>query len=220
MAISPRYVWDNGCAVLRARWYLRHADDVGTRVRLRGRPAVTNHGRMVIGERVQLISTIATLELVSDTGGLLEIGPRTLVNFGCSLVATELVQIGAHCHIGPYTMMLDNDFHRVEPERRLERPPSKPIVVEDNVWIGARVDPHVRGHRRPRRVCRSRQRRHVGRPAADARRRRPRTCHPGALTWPCRHVSVVIPTYNRLDQLRGARSTGSPPRRTSTSRPR
>ena len=36
-------------------------------------------------------------------------------------------------------MMLDNDFHRVEPERRLERPPSKPIIVEDNVWIGARV---------------------------------------------------------------------------------
>jgi acetyltransferase-like isoleucine patch superfamily enzyme len=139
VAISPRYVWDNGRAMLQARWYLRHADEVGARVRLRGRPAVTNHGRMIIGERVQLVSTIATLELVSDTGGLLEIGPRTLVNFGCSLVATELVHIGAHCHIGPYTMMLDNDFHRVEPERRLERPPSKPIIVEDNVWIGARV---------------------------------------------------------------------------------
>ena len=139
MAIDPRYVWDNGWAVIRARWYLRHADEVGTRVRLRGRPAVSNEGRMVIGERVQLVSTIATLELVADRGGLLEIGPRTLVNFGCSLVATDRVSIGAHCHVGPYTMMLDNDFHRVEPERRLERPPSKPITVEDNVWIGARV---------------------------------------------------------------------------------
>jgi maltose O-acetyltransferase len=139
VAIDPRYVWDNGWAVIRARWYLRHADEVGTRVRLRGRPAVSNEGRMVIGERVQLVSTIATLELVADRGGLLEIGPRTLVNFGCSLVATDHVSIGAHCHIGPYTMMLDNDFHRVEPERRLERPPSKPITVEDNVWIGARV---------------------------------------------------------------------------------
>ena len=112
MAFDPRYVWDNGIAVINARWSLRHADHVGTRVRLRGRPAVTNRGRMVIGERVQLVSTIATLELVSDPGGLLEIGERTLVNFGCSLVATELVRIGAHCHIGPYTMMLDNDFHR------------------------------------------------------------------------------------------------------------
>ena len=136
---EPRDIWSDGRAVVRARWSLRMADHVGTRVRLRGRPAVTNHGEMIIDERVQLVSTIATLELVSGPGGRLEIGPRTLVNFGCSLVATELVRIGAHCHIGPYTMMLDNDFHRVEPERRLERPPSKPIVVEDNVWIGARV---------------------------------------------------------------------------------
>jgi maltose O-acetyltransferase len=94
---------------------------------------------MEIGERVQLVSTIATLELVSEPGGTLIIGPRSLVNFGCSLVATKLVRIGAHCHIGPYTMMLDNDYHRIEPERRLERPESAPIVVEDNVWIGARV---------------------------------------------------------------------------------
>jgi maltose O-acetyltransferase len=36
-------------------------------------------------------------------------------------------------------MMLDNDFHRVEPERRLERPPSAPIVIGENVWVGARV---------------------------------------------------------------------------------
>ena len=138
MGFDPRYVWDNGLAVINARWSLRKADHLGDRVRLRGHPAVTNRGRMVIDRRVQLVSTIATLELVSDPGGLLEIGEATLVNFGCSLVATELVRIGTDCHIGPYTMMLDNDFHRVEPERRLERPPSKPIIVEDNVWIGAR----------------------------------------------------------------------------------
>lgn len=98
-----------------------------------------NHGRMVIGERVQLVSTIATMELVTEEGGVLEIGARSLVNFGCSLVATQHVQIGAHCHIGPYTMMLDNAYHRIEPERRLERPPSQPIIVGENVWIGARV---------------------------------------------------------------------------------
>lgn len=141
-----RDVWGNGRAVVNAHWSLRRADDVGVRVRVRGRPSVANRGRMVIGQRVQLVSTIATLELVSEPGGLLEIGERTLVNFGCSLVATELVRIGARCHIGPYTMLLDNAFHRVEPERRLERPPSRPIIVEDNVWIGARsfIMPGVR----------------------------------------------------------------------------
>jgi maltose O-acetyltransferase len=34
---------------------------------------------------------------------------------------------------------MDNDFHRMEPERRLERPESRPIAIEDNVWLGARV---------------------------------------------------------------------------------
>jgi acetyltransferase-like isoleucine patch superfamily enzyme len=138
MGFDPRDVWDNGRAVLNARWALRRADSVGARVRLRGRPAVTNNGRMVIGPNVQLVSTIATLELVTEPDGLLEVGERTLVNFGCSLVATELVRIGARCHIGPHSMLLDNQYHRVEPERRLERPPSEPIIVGDNVWIGAR----------------------------------------------------------------------------------
>jgi len=34
---------------------------------------------------------------------------------------------------------MDNDFHRLEPERRNERPDSAPIILEDNVWLGARV---------------------------------------------------------------------------------
>jgi maltose O-acetyltransferase len=34
---------------------------------------------------------------------------------------------------------MDNDFHRLEPERRLERPDSAPIILGENVWLGARV---------------------------------------------------------------------------------
>jgi maltose O-acetyltransferase len=135
MRFDPGHVWRSGKAVANARWSLRHADHVGSRVRVRGRPAVSNEGRIEIHDRVQLVSTMATLELVATDGGLLEIGERTLVNYG----ASELVRIGPRCLIGPYVMMLDNDFHRIEPERRLERPPSKPIIVEENVWIGARV---------------------------------------------------------------------------------
>jgi acetyltransferase-like isoleucine patch superfamily enzyme len=132
-------LWNDGRSVLGARWYLRHADEVGAKVRVRGRPVVRNWGRMVVGERTQLVSTIATLELVAMAGASLEIGPRTLVNYGGSIAAHERVSIGARCLIGTHVIIIDNDFHRLEPEHRLEPPPSRPVVIEDDVWLGARV---------------------------------------------------------------------------------
>lgn len=131
-------VWRDGRAVLGARWYLRHADVVGSRVRVRGRPVVANHGRMVIGGRVQLVSTVARIELTTAPGGTLEIGERTLVNYGTTIGATGHVRIGARCLIGTHVMIMDNDFHHVEPERRLERPEPRRVSVGDNVWIGGR----------------------------------------------------------------------------------
>lgn len=139
MAVKPRQVWNDGRAVLAARWFLRRADEVGTRVRLRGRPIIANHGRMIIGSRVQLVSTAAKLELVTMEGGTLEIGERTLVNYGGSIAAAGSVRIGARCLIGTHAIIMDNDFHRIEPERRYEWPESRPIVIEDDVWLGARV---------------------------------------------------------------------------------
>lgn len=139
MKANATSAWNDGRAVAAARWHLRHVDTVGERVRLRGRPSITNLGCMTIGPRVQLISTMATLELVTLPAGTLEIGERTLVNYGCSIAAAERVSIGAECLIGTHAIIMDNDFHRIEPERRREWPESQPIAIEDNVWLGARV---------------------------------------------------------------------------------
>jgi maltose O-acetyltransferase len=125
--------------VLRARWYLRDAEHVGSRVRLRGRPAVSARGRLVVHERVQLVSTIATLELVVEHGATLEIGARSLVNFGTSVVAFDNVTIGPHCLIGTHCLIMDTPFHNVDPKRRLEPPPTEPVQIGANVWLGARV---------------------------------------------------------------------------------
>jgi maltose O-acetyltransferase len=137
--VNNRQAWHDGCAVIAGRWFLRRATHVGGRVRLRGWPRVANEGRMIVGQRVQLVSTPVRLELVAMKGGTLEIGERTLVNYGGSICATESVRIGAHCLIGTHAIIMDNDFHRIEPERRYEWPESRPIVIEDNVWLGARV---------------------------------------------------------------------------------
>jgi acetyltransferase-like isoleucine patch superfamily enzyme len=137
--VNVSAAWGDGKAWLSSYWYLRQATSVGARVRVRGKPSIDNKGRMIIGSRVQLVSTVATTELVAMEHGTLEIGERTLVNYGCSIAAAELVSIGPRCLIGTHAIIMDNDFHRIEPERRLEWPESRPIIIEENVWIGGRV---------------------------------------------------------------------------------
>lgn len=131
--------WNNGWAVIRAWWYLRCATSLGKGVRVWGRVSARNYGgEMKIGNRVRLISTITKTELVA-ANGILEIGDGTFINYGCSIAANKLVRIGENCNIGTYAIIMDNDFHRLEPERRHEHPESAPIILENNVWLGARA---------------------------------------------------------------------------------
>jgi maltose O-acetyltransferase len=126
-------------AAMWAQWSLRSATQVALTTRLRGRAIVSNHGTMRIGDRVQLVGTVASLELGCDEGATLEIGSRTFINYGTSISAYESVRIGQGCLIGTHCLIIDNEFHRLEPHRRLERPASRPVVIEANVWLGARV---------------------------------------------------------------------------------
>ncbi len=136
---SPLKIWKDGRAVLRARFYLRSAAEVGPRVRVWGHPVITNDGILRVKDRARLVSTIATLEIGVGPQGTLTIGEGAFVNYGCSIAATQLITIGDACNIGPHVIMMDNDFHRMEPERRTEFPESAPIVLERNVWLGARA---------------------------------------------------------------------------------
>jgi len=137
--MTAAQAWDNLWAVLRARWYLRRVDALGPRPRVWGRPAVHNWGAMSFGTRLRLVSTVATTELAAAPGGKLEIGDNVFINYGCSIAANERVRIGSDCSLGTYVIVMDNDFHQTDPRRRQETPPSAPVVLEDNVWLGARA---------------------------------------------------------------------------------
>ena len=97
---------------------------------------MSNQGRMTIGDRVRLVSTVATLELVTLPGGHLEIGDYVFVNYGSSLVSSAHVKIGDDCLIGTHLMVMDCDFHRVED--KAWDTTGVPIVLEDRVWLGNR----------------------------------------------------------------------------------
>ncbi len=139
MSMTFAEMWNNGWAALRAYWYFRRATELGSKVRVWGNPAIRNRGRMVIHDRVRVYSTMARTEMGVGPDGLLEIGEGTSINWGVSIAATKLVKIGANCMIGAQVMMMDTDFHRMEPDRRMERPESEPIILEDNVWLAGRV---------------------------------------------------------------------------------
>lgn len=123
--------------VAAAKFYMRKCQHVGHYVRSPGKPLVFNKGYMEVGDRVIIQSTTVRSELVAHPGGRLEIGDRTWIGYGCSLSAHLLVRIGADCHLGPYTNILDNDYHDIEDHR--VTPPSRPVEIGDNVWIGTRV---------------------------------------------------------------------------------
>jgi len=137
--VSAVDLLSNASAVLRARYYLRSAEVLGSRVRLWGVPSITNKGRLLVGNRVRLASTVATLEIGVGPDGVLEIGDNVLINYGCSIAATKLVRIGKRCNIGTHVTVIDNSFHHLDPERRDETPASAPVVLEENVWLATRV---------------------------------------------------------------------------------
>lgn len=124
-------------ANLRARYYLRRCTKVGRYVRVYGKPLVQNYGVIEIGDRVNILSHTVRAELAAMSGGRLEIGAESTINYGFSAVAHQLVHIGNRCSIGPYVNIIDNNFHEILDRSR--KPASRPVVIGDDVWIAARV---------------------------------------------------------------------------------
>lgn len=124
--------------VLNARFYFRKATHLGKYVQLLGKPKVGAWGgEIYIHDKVIIDSSTAKVEIVSNEGGRLEIGEGTYINYGVSIAANSSIKIGKKCNIGTYCIVIDSDYHGIED--RDSPPPPQPVVLEDNVWLGARV---------------------------------------------------------------------------------
>lgn len=123
--------------IVNAQLRLRSKAKVPFSVRLRGSAKLVGSGQVVLGEGVSFNGTITPIELITYESGRIEIGNHTFINYGSSIAARVSVKIGAHCHLGHYLFVMDNDQHDVV--RHWQLPPSDPVVIEDNVWIGTKV---------------------------------------------------------------------------------
>jgi maltose O-acetyltransferase len=126
-------------SILWAKWGLRRATSVGKYVKLAGRIRVQNKGRLIVGDRVLLHSYFAPTQLVVREGAELIIGRGGFINYGADICAHKRIDIGEECRIGTHCIIMDNDFHSIEWERRDEKPPSEEVVLEPHVWVGNRV---------------------------------------------------------------------------------
>lgn len=127
-------------ASARARFALRGCSEVGYAPRLYGRCRVSGGDGIHIGERLLMIAGTAPCELEAHDGGRLEIGHRVFVNYGSSISAHMLVRIGDDCKIGQHAIVLDCDYHELEdPLHYGGHGEPRPVVLEQGVWLGARV---------------------------------------------------------------------------------
>jgi acetyltransferase-like isoleucine patch superfamily enzyme len=123
--------WDILTTLLKTRRCTRR----GKLIRVWGSLQVV--GDVRLGERVRIRATHVPVELAAGPGAVIEIGDRCYINSGVSIGAQERVTIGKNCAIGNYSLIMDSDFHNTEDH--LQPGIAAPVVLEDNVWLGARV---------------------------------------------------------------------------------
>jgi len=123
--------------LISSRWKTRGCTSVGRWVRIEGNVQINNGGSIHLGERVRIRGTHLPVELGAMPGGVLEIGDRTYINSGASLCAQQSVKIGARCAIGNLALVMDTDFHSIEDH--MQPGEARPVVIEDDVWLAARV---------------------------------------------------------------------------------
>jgi acyl-[acyl carrier protein]--UDP-N-acetylglucosamine O-acyltransferase len=121
--------------ILMARIYLRNCTKIGKWVSVNGRPYIINDGKMILNDEVRVWSTIERTKLYTGKNGTLFVGKNSRLN-GVHIDARELVQIGDNVRIAPYTIILDSDFHDIKDH--FADGLSKPVIIEDNVWLATR----------------------------------------------------------------------------------
>ena len=116
---------------------------VGKHFRLIGTcPYIHNNLRIVIGNDVEIWGKDTSFgggKLIEDP--ILEIGDNTLIGPGVKIGVCERLSIGKHCLIAARVIMSDNDGHPLDYEKRrkkmaVSQEEVKPIIIEDDVWIG------------------------------------------------------------------------------------
>lgn len=128
---------DYALGLAKARFCLRNIGGRGRGCRVNGQVVVRNDGQMELGRESVLRGIPTAVELATGPEGSLEIGTGAIINSGASICAYGRIVIGNRVLIGPHVMINDTSFHDLYDRSIVPEPFD--VVIEDDVWIGAKV---------------------------------------------------------------------------------
>lgn len=111
-------------------------------VRIDAAIVVNGGGRVRLGRGTTIGFPLATADprpvMLQARGrqAVIEIGRDCVIVNGTEMIAIERISIGDECLIGPRCVLVDSDFHGIEPERRREKGSSRPVVLGRRCWLG------------------------------------------------------------------------------------
>jgi acetyltransferase-like isoleucine patch superfamily enzyme len=123
----------------RGLWLARRFDtrgliDAGRRIKV-----VKHNGEICLDRYCQLGDNvhIAVIGDLRDRKALLHIGTDSSIGDRTKINVTRSMIIGNHCSISWDCDLRDTSWHRVRFLDRESGPISRPVVIEDHVWIGS-----------------------------------------------------------------------------------
>lgn len=118
---------------------------VGTNFQMEQLPYLSGSGQIVIGDHVRLSGkpSIGFSNRLRHAPELV-IGHGTFIGHDCSFAIATAVRIGKHCLLAGGVKVYDVDAHPIDAARRRAEEPfppenSRPVIIEDDVWIGTRA---------------------------------------------------------------------------------
>lgn len=129
-------IFSIGTRLISAKFYLRNCTDKGVKVTVNGKPMIRNRGTLILGNRVAIWSVFDRTKLLVHPGGTLRIGSGSRIN-GVHISVKSSVTIGENVHIGPYSLIMDSDFHDVADTKKEGK--KGDVEIGNNVWIASKV---------------------------------------------------------------------------------
>jgi acetyltransferase-like isoleucine patch superfamily enzyme len=111
---------------------------IGPRLLGNGRLRISGPGRVVLDADVNAWSHAEVNRLVTTRpDAVIRIGRNARLN-GCTIIAACQVEVGADCVLGSCEVRDHLPYSESATDRRLPGEP-RPVIIEDNVWVGGQV---------------------------------------------------------------------------------